>query len=41
MENLASSACERSLRKKIEAADPGCERIAPVYGVGYRFDAPE
>jgi two-component system response regulator BaeR len=31
----------KNLRRKIEAADPGCECIASVYGVGYRFDAPE
>jgi two-component system, OmpR family, response regulator BaeR len=31
----------KNLRKKIEAVDPGCECIASVYGVGYRFDALE
>lgn len=31
----------KNLRRKIEAVDPGCNCIASVYGVGYRFDAPE
>jgi two-component system response regulator BaeR len=31
----------KNLRRKIEAAEPGCNAIAAVYGVGYRFDAPE
>ena len=31
----------KNLRRKIEAAEPGCNCIASVYGVGYRFDAPE
>ncbi len=30
----------KSLRRKIEAAEPGCACIASVYGVGYRFDTP-
>ena len=30
----------KNLRRKIQAIDPGCECIASVYGVGYRFDAP-
>jgi len=28
----------KNLRRKIAAADPGCECIASVYGVGYRAD---
>lgn len=28
----------KNLRKKIQAIEPGCECIASVYGVGYRFD---
>jgi two-component system, OmpR family, response regulator BaeR len=31
----------KNLRRKIEAAEPGCEYIASVYGVGYRLDAPD
>ncbi len=31
----------KNIRRKIVAVDPGCECIASVYGVGYRFDAPE
>jgi two-component system, OmpR family, response regulator BaeR len=31
----------KNLRREIEAVDPGCSCIASVYGVGYRFDAPE
>lgn len=31
----------KNLRRKIEAAEPGSNCIASVYGVGYRFDAPE
>jgi two-component system, OmpR family, response regulator BaeR len=31
----------KNLRRKIDAVDPGCECIASVYGVGYRFDVPE
>jgi two-component system response regulator BaeR len=31
----------KNIRRKIQAADPGCECIVSVYGVGYRFDAPE
>jgi two-component system, OmpR family, response regulator BaeR len=31
----------KNLRRKIEAVDSGCNCIASVYGVGYRFDAPE
>jgi two-component system, OmpR family, response regulator BaeR len=30
----------KNLRRKIQAMEPGCECIASVYGVGYRFDAP-
>jgi two-component system, OmpR family, response regulator BaeR len=30
----------KNLRRKIQAVEPGCECIASVYGVGYRFDAP-
>jgi two-component system, OmpR family, response regulator BaeR len=30
----------KNLRRKLHAAEPGCECIASVYGVGYRFDAP-
>jgi two-component system, OmpR family, response regulator BaeR len=30
----------KNLRRKIEAVDPGCNCIASVYGVGYRFAAP-
>jgi two-component system, OmpR family, response regulator BaeR len=31
----------KNLRRKIQAVEAGCECIASVYGVGYRFDAPE
>jgi two-component system, OmpR family, response regulator BaeR len=31
----------KNIRRKIGAADPDCDCIASVYGVGYRFDAPE
>lgn len=31
----------KNLRRKIEAVDPGCDCIDSVYGVGYRFSAPE
>jgi two-component system, OmpR family, response regulator BaeR len=31
----------KNLRRKIHAVEPGCECIASVYGVGYRFDAPD
>ena len=31
----------KNLRKKIQAIDPGCDCIASVYGLGYRFDLPE
>ena len=31
----------KNLRRKIEAVEPGSNCIASVYGVGYRFDAPE
>ncbi len=31
----------KNLRRKILAVDPDDESIASVYGVGYRFDAPE
>jgi two-component system, OmpR family, response regulator BaeR len=30
----------KNLRRKIQAVEPGCDCIASVYGVGYRFDAP-
>lgn len=28
----------KNLRRKIQTAEPGCDCIASVYGVGYRFD---
>jgi two-component system, OmpR family, response regulator BaeR len=31
----------KNLRRKIHAVESGCECIASVYGIGYRFDAPE
>jgi two-component system response regulator BaeR len=31
----------KNLRRKIQAVDPEFENIVSVYGVGYRFDAPE
>jgi two-component system, OmpR family, response regulator BaeR len=31
----------KNLRRKIEDVEPGSNTIASVYGVGYRFDAPE
>ena len=31
----------KNLRRKIQAVDAACDCIASVYGVGYRFDAPE
>ncbi len=31
----------KNLRRKIQLAEPGCECIASVYGVGYRFDLPD
>ncbi len=31
----------KNLRKKVQAADPGRDCIASVYGVGYRFDSTE
>ncbi len=31
----------KNLRRKIQAVEPGCECIASVYGVGYRFEATE
>lgn len=31
----------KNLRRKIEAAEPGSNCIASVYGVGYRFDTPD
>ncbi len=31
----------KNLRRKIQAVEPGNESIASVYGVGYRFDAPD
>lgn len=30
----------KNIRRKLEAAEPGCPCIAAVYGAGYRFDAP-
>jgi two-component system response regulator BaeR len=30
----------KNLRKKIQAVEPGCDCIASVYGVGYRFELP-
>ncbi|WP_284614366.1 response regulator [Aquabacterium humicola] len=30
----------KNLRRKIQAVEPGCDCIAAVYGVGYRFDPP-
>jgi len=30
----------KNLRRKIEAAEPGCDCITSVYGMGYRFDVP-
>jgi two-component system, OmpR family, response regulator BaeR len=30
----------KNLRRKIQAAQPGCDCIASVYGVGYRFELP-
>jgi two-component system, OmpR family, response regulator BaeR len=30
----------KNLRRKIELVEPGCDSIASVYGVGYRFDTP-
>jgi two-component system response regulator BaeR len=31
----------KNLRRKVEGVDPGFDCIVSVYGVGYRFDAPE
>jgi two-component system response regulator BaeR len=31
----------KNLRRKLQLAEPGCECIASVYGVGYRFDLPD
>jgi two-component system response regulator BaeR len=31
----------KNLRRKIEVVDPGCNCIASVYGMGYRFDIPQ
>jgi two-component system response regulator BaeR len=31
----------KNLRRKLSAADPGCDCIASVYGAGYRFDPPD
>jgi len=31
----------KNLRRKVEGVDPGFDGIVSVYGVGYRFDAPE
>jgi two-component system response regulator BaeR len=31
----------KNLRKKVQAVEPGCDCIASVYGVGYRFDIPD
>ena len=30
----------KNIRRKLTAAEPACDCIASVYGVGYRFDAP-
>ena len=30
----------KNLRRKIQSVEPGCDCIASVYGVGYRFDPP-
>jgi two-component system response regulator BaeR len=30
----------KNLRRKIQAVEPGCDCIASVYGVGYRFELP-
>ncbi len=30
----------KNIRRKIQAVEPGCDCIASVYGVGYRFDPP-
>lgn len=30
----------KNIRRKIQTAEPGCECITSVYGVGYRFDIP-
>lgn len=30
----------KNLRRKIEAVEPGCDCIASVYGIGYRFELP-
>ena len=31
----------KNLRRKLQDIDPGCECVASVYGVGYRFDRPD
>ena len=31
----------KNLRRKLQDVDPGCECVASVYGVGYRFDRPD
>jgi two-component system, OmpR family, response regulator BaeR len=31
----------KNLRKTVQAVEPGCDCIASVYGVGYRFNAPD
>ena len=31
----------KNLRKKVQTVDPGCDCIASVYGIGYRFDIPD
>lgn len=31
----------KNLRRKMKAADPRCDQITSVYGVGYRFELPE
>lgn len=31
----------KNLRKKVQAVESGCNCIASVYGVGYRFDLPD
>jgi two-component system, OmpR family, response regulator BaeR len=31
----------KNVRRKIQTVDPGCDCLTSVYGVGYRFEAPE
>ncbi len=30
----------KNLRRKIQAVEPGCDPVAAVYGLGYRFELP-